>query len=300
MSLKFSSLVSRFLRWAEKCRHKTTVDVYRHYFRRFQSEVGDVDVKNLHPFLVSGWATTWHQSQAIVRLLRWAVEDAGLLKTTPLAFLKHPPKGARRRTMTKGEHRRILKSASKDLRFLLIGFRESWARPGELRAAKLSDLYPRVTRARLAKLLVSGQATIVLFNYKNRKSRRLPNQPRVILISPTLGKLIVRRLRSAKSMDEEIFRTAKGEPWTPNALRCRMRRLRRHLGLMPDERGENIVPYTFRHDGATRASALGIRDRILADILGHTETSTTARYQHLQTGHLRAALRKVWNHRSSR
>lgn len=294
MKLAFSSLARRFLRWASKCRHKTTVEVYRHYFDRFRREVGDVDVFKLRPFTVSGWAKTWHQSQAIVRLIRWAVEDAGILPSNPLAYMKHPPKGQRQRTITKREQRKLFRAASSDLRSLLFAYSECWARPGELRAAKLSDLHPLGSIAKLRKSLIAGRATIVLHEYKNRKARRIPNQPRVILIPPSLGRFIARRLDSRSSMDDKIFLTSAGRPWTANALRCRLRRLRRRLGLTCDCRGENLVPYTFRHTGATLASSLGVRDRLLADILGHTEVATTARYQHLQTEHLRSALQKVW------
>lgn len=78
-----------------------------------------------------------------------------------------------------------------------------------------------------------------------------------------------------------------------HALRCRFRVLRRRLGIERDRRGETIVPYSFRHTGATIAAASGVRDRILADVLGHIETKTIARYQHLQRGHLVDAMRKV-------
>jgi len=134
----------------------------------------------------------------------------------------------------------------------------------------------------------------VLREYKNRKRRRLPNEPRVILLSPQVGRLIAQLMPRDIDETAKIFLTAQGRAWSANALRCRMRRLRHALKLKPDARGENVVPYTFRHTGAMNAAAAGIRDRVLADILGHTETSTTQRYIHLQTEHLRAALEKFW------
>lgn len=298
MQVKFSALMNQFLSWAAKCRHPVTCDVYRFYFTRFLTEVGDIDIKKIRPCDVTGWAKTWHESQAIVRLFRWAVEEANILKTNPLSYVKHPPKGARRRTLTKRESIQLLKAASLDFRMLLFAYGETWARPGELRAAKFCDIYPKTTPQKLRAALLQGRAMIVLFDYKNRKSRRLPNEPRVILLSPVVGKLIVRLMTSGREDQEKIFTTAQGRNWTPNAVRCRMRRLRSKLGWKADARGENIVPYTFRHTGATEASAAGIRDRLLADILGHTETSTTQRYQHLSTDHLRSALKKLWAKRA--
>lgn len=76
-----------------------------------------------------------------------------------------------------------------------------------------------------------------------------------------------------------------------------MRRIRLALAMQRDARGENFVPYTLRHTFATLATAAGIRDRLLADALGHTETATTARYQHLSVEHVRAALRPFWRKR---
>lgn len=295
--VRFSKLASRFLTWARQCRHENTVDVYRHYFEKFLAEVGDKPASRVTPAVLSAWAVTWHQSQAIVRLYRWALADARLIKINPLEHVTHPPKGARHRIMNKKEIVKILRACPSDLRRLLIGYRESMARPGELRAAKWSHLYPKLQGKELRRALRRGEVSIVLRDYKNRKNRRLPNGPRVVLISPRLGRLIARLMRRTHKADDTIFQTKRGQRWTANALRCRMRRLRSSLGIIRDERGETIVPYTFRHTAATEACAAGVRDRILADVLGHVETSTTARYQHLSTNHLRAAMRKLWGKR---
>jgi len=295
MNRKFSFFASKFLTWAKKCRHATTVNVYRHYFEKFVKENGDLPLKKINAAQVSGWADTWHASQAIVRLFRWCCVDAELIRVNPVAGVRHPPKGCRKRTATKKETATLLRGSPADLRALLVGYRESWARPGELRAATWADVHPKTTRAELRKALVSGRAFIVLYDYKNRKGRRLPNEPRVILISPRLGRLLARLMPHALDQAAEVFQSDKGKKWTANAVRCRLRRLRRELAIKPDRRGENIVPYTFRHTGATEAAAAGIRDRVLADVLGHVETSTTARYQHLLTEHLQDAMQAFWH-----
>lgn len=291
---RFSYYAAAFLSWADKCRHPVTVAVYRHYFDRFAAENGDPTIARINPAALSAWAKTWHQSQAIVRLFRWCVEDAELLPRNPVARAKHPPKGERRRIATKREQRRILAAAGVDLRALLSAYLETMARPGELRAATWGDLHPFTTREKLRAALLAGKAQIVLYDYKSRKRRRLPNEPRVILLSPRAGKLLCALMPRVIVKGERIFKTRRGRVWTANALRCRMRRLRAALSLRPDHRGENLVPYTFRHTSATEATAFGIRDRTLADILGHTETATTKRYQHLSTDHLRNALKKFW------
>ena len=42
-----------------------------------------------------------------------------------------------------------------------------------------------------------------------------------------------------------------------------------------------MVCYTWRHSAATEATLRGIRDRVLAELLGHASTRMTERYQHL-------------------
>lgn len=294
MSIRFSVLARRFIQWARKCRHHTTVEVYKHYFRRFVAEVGDLPAEKMRPAVLSAWATTWHASQAIVRLYRWAVDEAGLLRSNPIDRVKHPPKGERCRIATKKEFDAMLRASSPDLQTLLTCYSETMARPGELRAATFDDLHPKTTPEKLRRALRAGKGIIVLGEYKSRKRRRLPNDPRVILLSPLAGRLVCRELDNRRPGQSHIFTTAAGSRWTANALRCRMRRLRAALKLTPDTRGENIVTYTLRHTGATMATAAGIRDRLLADYLGHTETSTTRRYQHLQVQHVRSAFRRFW------
>ena len=60
-----------------------------------------------------------------------------------------------------------------------------------------------------------------------------------------------------------------------------MRRAYKRAGVNPKGVREKAVAYTIRHTGATEATRRGIRDRTLADILGQSDTRTTARYQHL-------------------
>ena len=92
--------------------------------------------------------------------------------------------------------------------------------------------------------------------------------------------------------DDYVFLTSKGRPWTNNAVRCCMRRLRKKCGF--DEDGqERLVAYTFRHTAATFAVANGVRDRVLADLMGHVQPSMTQKYIHLQPAHLISAIREA-------
>lgn len=294
MNPKFSRVVFAFFRWAAKTLKPQTVAVYRHYFLKFIEAVGDRRVRSLRPAHLSGWATTWHQAQAVKRLFNWALNEAQMKIPHPFSRVKQPPKGQRRRICSDHERAKIFRASRADLRALLFAYAETFSRPGELRAACFEDLKTIGDRVELGAALGEGRAVIVLHEFKDRSRRKDATSVRVILLSPRVGRLIRRLLKRTPSRRGPIFRTAAGKAWTANALRCRLRRLRRSLGLKRDKRGENIVPYTFRHTGATAAAAAGIRDRLLADVLGHTETKTTARYQHLAIEHLREAMLKLW------
>ena len=69
--------------------------------------------------------------------------------------------------------------------------------------------------------------------------------------------------------------------------------LRVRCGLKADNGEEQIVCYHMRHAAATLATVNGIRDRVLADIMGHARTQTTARYQHVQPKDLVEAVKQA-------
>lgn len=290
----FSQLAAAFLDWAEKVLRPATVNVYRHYYRRWLLERGDTPLAKICPADLTEFAQTWHACQAIKRLFSWGVDEALVLASNPLARVKPPRKGYRRRILTPAETSRFLRASRPDLRLLLIGFRESFARPQELRLAEWVDLQPDVPGTPLAAALAAGCVSLVLYEFKDCARRQHTEQPRVIVLSPRLCRLLGRLYARTPSRRGAIFRTLDGHNWTANALRCRFRRLRSKLGIRRDKRGETVVPYTWRHTGATMAAAAGVRDRLLADVLGHVETRTTARYCHLQVSHLRDAMNKVW------
>lgn len=294
MTLTFSDLCARFSKWAGACLHPTTVAVYQHYFRLFRAHHGDMPVTELQPAHLTEWADNWHSCQALKRLFNWATDDACIVERNPFRRVKHPPRGQRRRVLNRRECARLLRRLSPDLRTLLIAYRETFARPGEMRAACWEDVKSVTPRRTPRQALATGQAVIVLQEYKCRRRRRDATTPRVILLSPRMCRLLLRLMTRTRKRTGPIFRTHAGAGWSANALRCRFRRLRRRLRLRRDKWGESIVPYTFRHTGATDAAAMGVRDRALADVLGHVETKTTARYQHLCIEQLWDAMQKVW------
>lgn len=293
MSLTCRRVINQFLAWADACLAPNTVAAYRHQLGKVPPSVKRKDCRHLRPADLTRWAKTWHEGQAVVRAFNWAVFEAKLIKANPFADVRLPGRGERQRILSPQEIARILRAARRPGRRFLLALRETMARPQEIRLAAWDDLQTERPGVPLLDALRAGQALLVLRDYKDRKRRKDATAPRVILITPRLGRLLARIMPASPTPGQRIFVNAEAQPWTRNAVRCLMRRLRSRLGFERDKHGETICAYTFRHSTATNAAANGITDRLLADLLGHVETRTTRRYQHLCVGHLRAALDRL-------
>lgn len=297
MKLKLSKLIEKFLAWARSALAAGTVSAYQYQLNKFLLYVKDRSIATLKPAHLTSFAKCWHEWQAPIRMFNWAVKEERILRVNPFAHLKPPPRNERRRIMTPIQMNQMLRAAERPGRAFLLALRETYARPQEIRAACWEDLQSEDPDQPIEEALEQGRAIIVLWEYKDRRRRKETTRPRILLVSKRLGRAIL-RLRGERLSDKEpIWKNSIGQAWTNNAVRCLMRRLRKKLNLKADRFGEVIVAYSFRHSMATLASAKGIKDRVLADLLGHVETRTTLRYQHLDVGHLREALDRMQQQR---
>ena len=293
MRLTVRVVVKRFLDWASKALATGTVAAYSHQLKKFVKACGRKEATALRPADLTAWGKSWHEFQSVIRCFAWATHEAKLIKTNPFHGVKLPPRDERKRILSPAAMTQMLRSSSPPGREFLIALRETYARPQEIRAACWEDLQSEDAAVPLEEALENGTALIVLREYKARKRRKESNKPRILLVSKRLGRLLLRIANRIQVQQGCIFLNSKGVAWTNNGVRCLLRRLRDRLGIKPDRHGETVVAYTFRHSMATLASSKGIRDRTLADLLGHTETRTTARYQHLDVIHLREALERT-------
>ena len=284
--LRASGLVDEFLLWAQVNLARGTCYYYELHLRRFEDEVAGVPVRDLKKTHLTCWDKRFHPRQAVKRLFSWAVREAELLERSPFDNVKLPPIGQRQRTLTDADRVKIFRSACPAFRAYLLTLRESIARPQEIRVLDWSHLFPKVDAAELVDLLRRGLCYFRLDKFKAREQRANPHAPRVIPCTPRLGRLIARLLERDGRGEGRILLNTTGKGWTTNAIRCQMRYLRRKTGLGVDDQGERIVAYTLRHTGATEAWALGIRDKMLAVIMGHSSTRTTARYIHPHQDHV--------------
>jgi integrase len=260
-----------------------TLDYYHTHIQRFIDAVGGHrPAVGVLPHEAEMFKTTWHSLQAVHRLFNWGVV-MGLLTQNPIRSVKLPDLGQRQRILTPAETARFFRAADLDFRRFLIAMRQTIARPQEIRALQWKHL------------TIEPVPAFVLRDFKARNRRKdRKTAVRIIPLDDRMQRLLGRLARKRQpSSEAHIFLNRNGDPWTANAVRCRMKRLREKLGFEPDENGENIVCYTMRHTSATRATARGVRDKLLAELMGQTSTDTTQRYQHLQAEHLAEAIRRA-------
>ena len=260
-----------------------TLDYYREQIQKFLDAVGGRrPAAGVLPHEVEMYKTSWQSVQSVQRLYNWAVK-MGHLKENPVRAVQKPDLGQRQRVLSAGEVKSLLDAADKHFRPFLTAMLHTIARPQEVRALQWKHL------------VLEPVPLFVLTDFKARRRRKdRKTAVRRIVLDKTMVELLEGLARSRKPRPEDfVFLDRRGRPWTSNAVRCRMRNLRKKANLGPDENGEEVVAYTLRHTAATRACTSGVPDRVLADLMGHTSTETTRRYQHPQLDHLAEAIQRA-------
>ncbi len=260
-----------------------TLDYYQDHIQKFLDTVGGRrPALGVVPHELEMFKGSWHSVQAVQRLYNWGVE-MGLLRENPVRSVKKPDLGQRERVLTDAEQTKLLDGTDEHFRSFLLALLHTIARPQEVRALQWKHL------------VLEPVPMFVLTDFKAKKRRKdRKTAVRRILLDDTMVKLLEELAKKRKPRpDDFVFLDRRRKPWTANAVRCRMRRLREKLELGSDGNGENVVAYTIRHTAATRACTSGVPDRVLADLMGHTSTDTTRRYQHPQLDHLAEAIRQA-------
>lgn len=272
-SLLVSACVDRFLLWTAANRKPKTVEHYRYQLGRFVKLHGRRRLSSITPALVSSFSRAFHPVQAVQRLCSWCHRCERSVKENPLHGMPKARMGQRRRVLDRAEMVRLL--------------RATWADGAGRRGVQLPPGQ-----------CMTSPAYFSLPTGKHFEFRTQAPDERVIPISPRLGRLLDRLARKGVTLDAPILRDSRGRPWTANAFRCRMRRLRVVAGVGPDRRGERAVLYSFRHTGATAAAVAGVGQYVLAGVLGHASPRTTERYVHPRPADLVDVMKTVWESKS--
>lgn len=232
---------------------------------------GDPDAGCKAPMSDSSRAHAWRVMKA---LARWCVEDDMLL-VSPMAKVQAPKVNGndRKRTLTDAELGRILEAASggrhgpRDAAILAL-LSDTGIRAGELCGIRVGDVD-----------LKSRTVTIVTGKTGGRK------------VPPSFGATCARKLWAyMKALDrdvyEPLFVTERGRPFTPDALRKMIGRVRSDTGI-------RVHAHLFRHDCCTRLLRAGVNTLTVQQQMGHASVSTTELYAHIASDAVSEAYRSA-------
>lgn len=127
---------------------------------------------------------------------------------------------------------------------------------------------------------------------------KTPESDRHIPLDPLIKQKLLEHMKNQKeqykkahkkwSINEYVFHNTKGTPFIPENLSKNFSKFRKRNKL------ENIVIYSLRHTFASHCKSLGMEPEILAELMGHTEYSTTQKYYvHVSAKDKRTALEKI-------
>lgn len=255
-------LASKFLDWSQRRvdrdeTSKATHGDYRRYIMRFAAHIGDVDAKLIKQHHVNEWVasnTGWgpaaerHAITAVKRSLNWAVQQ-GYIDKNPVGEMSRPATRRRYCVVTPDEHAAIIKRIDasnqpkrRGFRWVVLALKLTGCRPGEVVSASIET---------------SDQETWTLVDHKKKLSQR---KPRVVYLSPCMQTL--QRLVANGRNTGPMFRTARSEPLTYNAIRNRFAGLSDQLGK------DDLIAYAYRHAWITDALLSGVDIAVVAELAG--------------------------------
>lgn len=267
-----ADVIEAFLRWSRINTAEDTHRLHKYYCQLFAEACGQIAARQLKPFHVSRWVDgkvekgEWHETTAFnakktaFRVFSWAAQE-GMLPANPLSGMKRPKPPPRQRALYPIEFSKLFQHASDPFRDYLLAMQQTGARPKEIRDLKWDQVF---------------EDRWVLGKHKTRKKT---GKLRVIILSDIM-KAMMERLRATATSDY-VFLNCKGQPWTMNAVRLQMYRLKKRLGL-----SEDVCAYLIRHGFGTQAILSGVDPSTLMELMGHTSLEMISKvYVHLADHH---------------
>lgn len=249
--------------------HPKSYVAYRSVFRSLFNFRPGLRVCEVNEKLLAAWFkshTAWGDGgrrtaiTVMIACLRWARADRqGYITGDYLRGVVRPRVRSRGRqaVFPLADHEKLCAVAPRWLADALESLWQTGARPSEICKVTAADVS-------------FAQQLITLEDHKTVDAT---GEPRSIDMTPAL-EAILRRL-AAVTPDGPIFRAARGEPLTPEAIN---HGVRYHRG----KAGVKIIPYGYRHSLATHLLEHGTDPQVVAHILGHKTTATLWRhYAHL-------------------
>jgi integrase len=277
-SARVADIIEAFLAWAKLHLSDQTLHNYTWYGQLFAEAFGYLAVAELRPIHVTRWVdahcwgptTEYNARRSVKRAFSWACEQ-GILATNPLRGMKSPKPRSRERALTDTEYKVLIANSRRDFRILLFALKETGCRPKEARTLQWSQV--KEDRWVLPK----------------HKTVHKTGRPRTIFLTKPMQKLMA--ILRKDSTSDYVFLNSRGRPWTVNAIRLRISRIKDKADLPKD-----VCAYLLRHAFGTNAILNGVDPVTLAQLMGHESLEMISKvYCHLadQRKHLQEAVERI-------
>lgn len=255
-------LSQSYLDWVHTHRAIGTYRLQKHYLKSFIEFAGKkLKVADLKAACVRRWVSgkvDWNSTTqsdgigAVQRMLNWAVENE-YLSANPVRGFKKPRRKRRDTVYTADQWRQIKSHTDADF------------------AAFLDFLYLTGCRPREARTLETRHIHNDNIIFPGDESKG--EMTRVIFLIPQTRQIVKRFAK--RQPHGPIFRNAKGNPWTKDAIKCRLNRISKKVGF-------RVIAYGARHSFATNALINEVDPISVAHLMGHRNPKMVAEvYSHL-------------------
>ncbi|SOB90581.1 integrase/recombinase XerD [Ureibacillus xyleni] len=159
----------------------------------------------------------------------------------------------------------------------------------ELHYALLNLIYYTGSRITAARTLL--KQNIDLKNNKIYFPRIKGGRDLYLPLHPTLHELLSDyMLKTRNNGSDYLFPSPKfiNKPISAADVRVNLKKIVKQCNIT-----KRVTPHVIRHCTATHLTLLGVDQKYIASVLGHTDFRSTARYQHLNVEDLRPAMEKL-------
>ncbi|OEC02090.1 hypothetical protein GY31_09450 [Lysinibacillus sphaericus] len=110
-------------------------------------------------------------------------------------------------------------------------------------------------------------------------------------LHPKLQKILAEYLQKTKDNGSDYLfpsPVSRNMPISGVEIRIKLKKIGAQCNIT-----KRLTPHVIRHCTATHLTLLGVDQHYIATLLGHTDSRSTARYQHLKVDDLRSAMKKL-------
>ena len=284
--ITLKELTDVHLDWVGANRAPSTYELRERYLLAFLRHAGDRPVAEIDKLTLAGfhgWARK-HRSKSqnggniflrnVKSMFLWA-EDMDICRCPVRRFPYMPESPPETKRFTDEELALLLdaiRPMSPDFHDMVLFTLLTGLRPQEVRELE----------RRHVKNDTPGAEYIEFEKHKTAKWTREPAK-RTIPLVPEAVEILDRQI-GQHAWRRHVFLNEAGKPYTAGVFRQRLKRWCERAGIRPR------APYSLRHTFGSAEAEAGVNQAVLAQIMGHTQLRTTARYVNHNAEHHRKAI----------